>query len=100
MGILLQAIRDIVSPNREAQAKDEDWESDAVEWFESEAKHPGSLDWVCAMLKSEPTRFRQWIRDYRSASYTGKMKMLSGFSRQRVAVGVRKAMQGNPHKAS
>lgn len=64
LGILLQAFRDIVTP-RESSGEDwKSWQDDAVEWFEAEDRDPGSLHWVCEILRVNPYGFRTWLRDY------------------------------------
>ena len=52
LGILLQAFRDVVSPKKTSNKEWEVWRKDALEWFNSNENHPGSLFWVCEVLAS------------------------------------------------
>jgi len=62
MGILTQAVRDLVSPQKKLEKDWETWQSDSESWFESDEWHTGSFLWVCEVIGAEPKRLRDWVR--------------------------------------
>lgn len=62
-GILRQALRDIVGPQRTCGARRE-WQEDAIRWIFSDDRHPGSYWWVCAIVGLDTSVFRQWLFSY------------------------------------
>ena len=75
LGILLQALRDIVSPKKSSNKEWDLWRKDALEWFHSDETHPGSLLWVCEVLEMNPKDLRDWLRDYRSSGHSRRKEM-------------------------
>ena len=75
LGILLQALRDIVSPRRYKWKADEDWQADALLWFESAEDSPGGCSWVCQHLHIDASRLQGWLARYRSSDLTEKRRM-------------------------
>ncbi len=68
LAILLQALRDIVSPKKSSNKEWAIWHKDAMEWFFSEEAHPGSFSWVCDTLAMSPKDIRQWLNTYRRSN--------------------------------
>jgi hypothetical protein len=67
VAILLQALRDLWTPSRsgrENRTNWEKWQQDALHWFFSEEKAPGSFYWVCGLLKIGSGRIREVLRSY------------------------------------
>ena len=55
--ILLQALRDFFAVQRSGKNnKWEAWQRDAIEWFFSKERAPGSFHWVCDLLEVDPRR--------------------------------------------
>ena len=75
LGILLQAFRDIISPRRSTWKKDEDWQADALDWFQSDEDYPGSFTWVCHHLHVESSQLRGWLDRYLNGSRKEKKRM-------------------------
>jgi hypothetical protein len=74
-GILIQAFRDIVtakSSSKECAA----WRQDALEWFLSDERYPGSFHWVCEVLRMDADRLREWLHDYRRSTGARKKEMV------------------------
>ncbi len=68
LGILLQALRDVVTPPERRKGECEEWRNDAMEWFQEEADEPGSLNWVCQVLEVNPSGFRNWLSDFEGSN--------------------------------
>jgi len=67
VAILLQALRDLLTPSRsgnENRKNWEKWQQDARHWFFSEEKAPGSFDWVCKVLNLGSWRILEVLRSY------------------------------------
>lgn len=62
LGILLQAYRDMLTSRKRATAKQRLWRQDALDWFFSDESEPGSLQWVCRILQTDPEGIRRWVR--------------------------------------
>jgi hypothetical protein len=75
LGILLQAFRDIVAPKKSANKEWELWRQDALEWFYSDEKHPGSFRWVCDVLEMNPRELREWLHAYKKSRGDRKREM-------------------------
>ena len=75
LGILLQALRDIVAPKKDANKERELWRKDAQEWFDSDETHSGSLPWVCNVLELNPNDLRKWLRGYRRSGQNHRKKV-------------------------
>ena len=75
LGILLQALRDIVAPKKASNKEWEVWRQDALEWFFSEECHPGSFSWVCEVLEIKPTDLRTWLHTYKRSGQERKREM-------------------------
>lgn len=58
MGILIQAVRDLLSGDRTGRQCRE-WCEDARSWFYSPDEYPGSFEWVCGVLQIDPDWFRR-----------------------------------------
>ncbi len=61
MGIMTQAIRDLISPQKKLDKDWQTWQEDAQAWFDSEENHTGSFQWVCEVLDINPERLRAWV---------------------------------------
>jgi hypothetical protein len=88
LAILLQAFRDIVSPRRYNWKKDEDWHTDAMEWFHGEKDHPGSFPWVCHHLNIEPSLIREWLARYNNGDRMQKKRMAQNLIRFQISSSV------------
>lgn len=75
LGILLQALRDIVAPKKASNKEWEAWRQDALEWFFSEESHPGSFCWVCGVLEIKPKELRTWLHTYKKSGLERKREM-------------------------
>jgi hypothetical protein len=67
VGILLQALRDLLIPSRSGKENRRNWEKyqqDALHWFFSEEKTPGSYCWVCDILAIGSWRILEVLRSY------------------------------------
>ncbi len=62
MGILTQAVRDLISPQKKLEKDWRTWQSDSQEWFDSDELYPGSFRWVCEVIGAEPAKMRRWVR--------------------------------------
>jgi len=65
VAILLQALRDLLTPSRsgkENRTNWEKWQQDALHWFFSEEKAPGSFYWVCEVLNIGSWRILKGLR--------------------------------------
>ncbi len=67
VAILLQALRDLLTPRRsgkENRRNWEKWQQEALHWFLSEKNAPGSFHWVCDILNIGSWRILEVIRSY------------------------------------
>ncbi len=67
VAILLQALRDLLTPRRSGKENRRNWEKyqqDALHWFFSEEKTPGSFYWVCDILNIGSRRILEVLRSY------------------------------------
>ncbi|MCZ6877401.1 MAG: hypothetical protein O7G29_04590 [Acidobacteria bacterium] len=65
IAILLQALRDFLTPSRSGKENRKNWEKwqqDALYWFLSQEKAPGSFDWVCDVLNIGSWRILEVLR--------------------------------------
>lgn len=75
LGILLQALRDIVAPKKASNKEWELWRQDALEWFFSDEVYPGSFCWVCEVLEMKPAELRNWLHNYKKSGQEAKREM-------------------------
>lgn len=75
LGILLQAFRDIVAPKKSASKDWNLWRQDALDWFSSEEKDPGSFCWVCDVLSLSTKELREWLDLYNSSGVEQQREM-------------------------
>ena len=61
MGIMTQAIRDLISPQKKLDKDWEEWQADAQHWFDSNEMDTGSFRWVCEVLEVNPEGLRAWV---------------------------------------
>lgn len=64
MGILRQAFRDAIPTGRSSEKGWRAWQQDAREWLFSDDTLPGSLNWVCEILRLEPWMIQKWLITY------------------------------------
>ncbi|GAB4231016.1 MAG: hypothetical protein Kow00109_02930 [Acidobacteriota bacterium] len=62
MGILTQAVRDLISPQKKVEKDWRLWRDDSQEWFDSDEVYPGSFLWVCDIIGADPEKMRRWVR--------------------------------------
>jgi hypothetical protein len=75
LGILLQALRDIVAPKKASNKEWALWKKDALEWFYSDELFPGSFLWVCDILEMRPKDLRDWLLSYKRSGRNQKREM-------------------------
>lgn len=63
LGILTQAVRDLVSPQKKHEKDWEVWQIESQMWFSSEEDYPGSFKWVCDIIGTEPEALRNWAQN-------------------------------------
>ena len=68
LAILLQALRDVVSPKPYTWDRGTNWTEDAREWIQSDAATPGSFRWVCQVLEIDYSPLRTWVIRYLGGS--------------------------------
>ena len=68
MGILTQAIRDLIRPQTRRERDWREWKDDATTWVQSEETEFGSFTWVCSVIKANPPAVRKWIESLRELS--------------------------------
>lgn len=61
MGILTQAIRDLIRPQTRRERDWKEWKEDASLWVQSDESDFGSFHWVCSVIKADPKAVRRWI---------------------------------------
>lgn len=61
MGILTQAVRDLVSPQKKLERDWKSWQADSRKWFKSDEFYTGSFLWVCDVINADPRKMRQWV---------------------------------------
>jgi len=61
MGILTQAVRDLIRPQTRRERDWREWREDAKLWLESEEREFGSFHWVCSVIKANPPAVRKWV---------------------------------------
>ena len=62
--ILRQAVRDMLMQSDSESGEPDGWEQDAAQWFFSDETDPGSLTWVCDLLRLQPWMLHQWLSVY------------------------------------
>ena len=80
--ILVQAVRDLMSPKKSSQKDWAIWQDDALGWFFSAETTPGSFYWVCEVLDISEWGFRKGVRAFERGSRKQQeeiSKKLSGF---------------------
>lgn len=65
MGILTQAVRDLVSPQKKLDKDWEVWQIDSLDWFQSNKRSTGSFLWVCDVIGADPEKLRDWVQSLR-----------------------------------
>lgn len=61
--ILIQAIRDFLSPQLKLESDWKEWQADAGDWFDSDSFDPGSFHWICQIIGLSPETVREWVFD-------------------------------------
>ena len=80
--ILVQAVRDLMSPKKSSQRDWAIWQEDALEWVFSEETTPGSFYWVCEVVDISEWRFRKGVRAFERSGRKQQEEMskkISGF---------------------
>lgn len=62
MGILTQAVRDLISPQKKVEKDWQSWQEDSARWFFTDDHYTGSFLWVCDVIGADPARLRQWVQ--------------------------------------
>ncbi len=73
--ILHRALRDMLTKETSSGGMSEAWEQDAAEWFLSDTTDPGSLNWVCDILKIQPWGLCNWLSRYHQSNLQQKEPM-------------------------
>lgn len=63
MGILTQAVRDLISPQKKVEKDWKSWQEDSASWFNSDKNHAGSFLWVCDVIGADPRKLRLWVQE-------------------------------------
>ena len=61
MGILTQAVRDLIRPQTRRERDWKEWREDAKTWVHSEDSEFGSFQWVCSVIRANPPAVRNWV---------------------------------------
>ena len=61
MGILTQAIRDLIRPQTRRERDWQEWKEDAEIWISSDDKEFGTFYWVCSVIRANPPAVKKWI---------------------------------------
>ena len=61
MGILTQAIRDLIRPQTRRERDVEEWKNDAHAWLNSTDQDFGTFLWVCSVIRANPSAVRDWV---------------------------------------
>jgi len=61
MGILTQAIRDLIRPQTRRERDWQDWKDDALVWFNSREQDFGTFFWVCSVIRANPPAVKEWV---------------------------------------
>lgn len=72
MGILTQAVRDLIRPQTRRERDWKEWKEDARGWVKSEESDFGSFHWVCSIIKADPDAVRNWIESLNGLSEAEK----------------------------
>ncbi len=72
--ILVQAVRDLMSPKKSSERDWAIWQEDALEWFFSKETTPGSFYWVCEVLDISEWGFRKGVRAFERGSPNNRKK--------------------------
>lgn len=75
LAVLRQAFRDAIASERSLDRDWSTWRRDAIEWFFSSERQPGSFHWICSILQMEPWTLRRWLRTYQQTGSSRKAKM-------------------------
>ena len=73
--ILHRALRDMLTNETSSGGMPDAWEQDAAEWFLSDTTDPGSLNWVCDILKIQPWGLCKWLSRYHQSNRQQKEPM-------------------------
>ena len=90
LGILLQALRDIVAQSKSGEGRKGSWNTwyrDALAWFLSEEATPGSFFWVCEVLNTSPRKLREWLLIYQQSDRKHREELFSNLSRFQIRHG-------------
>ena len=68
MGILTQAIRDLIRPQTRRERDWKDWKEDAETWINSEENDFGTFEWVCSVIRANPSAVKTWIESLEALS--------------------------------
>jgi hypothetical protein len=72
MGILTQAVRDLIRPQTRRERDWKEWKEDAKTWVHSDETEFGSFHWVCSVIKANPPDVRNWIESLKGFSEAEK----------------------------
>lgn len=79
MGILTQAVRDLIRPQTRRERDWKEWREDARTWVNSDETEFGSFQWVCSVIKANPPAVRKWVeslKDFSEAEKKSTIQML------------------------
>ena len=83
VAILLQALRDLLTPSKSGKENRKNWEKwqqDALHWFFSEESTPGSFYWVCDVLNIGSWRILEGLRAYQRCDSEQLKELVSKLS--------------------
>lgn len=85
LGILVQALRDVVLEPNNGDREPIMWRRDALQWLSSNETGPGSLNWVCQILVMNPRKLQLWLqRTLQSKEEREQLKKLLSFQFRRL----------------
>lgn len=85
LAILIQAFRDLLSSNSKLPKEERlEIQEDALSWFYSQNRTPGSLEWVGDIIDINPDVLRQWLSHYRQSDQESQHEMAQPIRRMQL----------------
>lgn len=84
MGILMQAFRDVLSPQYRSEKDWAEWRRDSLAWFKADDHHTGSYFWVCDVLGLDPKRVNLWLKEAQKLEPETQKTMVANLLRLRL----------------
>jgi hypothetical protein len=81
MGILTQAVRDLIRPQKKLEKDWQTWQADSDKWFSSDEDAVGSFLWVCDVIETDPEGIRRWLGQLKKASQKEQKSIIQSLLR-------------------